>query len=477
MIIDSIGRVGIGITKPNNLIQVAGLINFDDTLQNTFLGNQTGIAITNGWGNTAIGYNTFISNTTGIVNTAIGNMALNKNTTGSSNTAVGYFALQQNSTGQGNTCIGNSALTGNTTGGTNVAVGSTALYVNTTGSNNSALGNGALNSNKSGNDNTAIGHQSLDANTYGNYNVAVGTFTLFHNTTGTYNTALGFEAMGASANLTNATAIGANAYVGASNALVLGSINGINGATGSVNVGIGTTTPRQSLDVIGNTLISGNVGIGTATPNDQLQVGNGCNNVCFGGLGSNANLGWATSYMGLNAYHSGTNWVINNDGSHNAGGVIMQGIGNGMSIIPIPSQASPVTTNQTIPDALLYSLRVLQIDPATYTGTTITSPGMVEVNGKIKAKEIEICLSGWWADYVFDKNYKLNSLSEVEKYINENKHLPDVPSAKDVKEKGINVGDMDATLLKKVEEQTLYIIDLQKQINEMKKEMQEMKNK
>jgi len=77
-------------------------------------------------------------------------------------------------------------------------------------------------------------------------------------------------------------------------------------------------------------------------------------------------------------------------------------------------------------------------------------------------------------DYVFEKEYELKSLSEVEKYINEHKHLPDVPSANEVKEKGLNLGEMDAALLKKIEEQILYIIDLQKQIDEMQKQNIEM---
>ena len=60
-------------------------------------------------------------------------------------------------------------------------------------------------------------------------------------------------------------------------------------------------------------------------------------------------------------------------------------------------------------------------------------------------------------------------INHLEKYLKKNKHLPDVPSSNEVIKKGINVGKMDATLLKKIEEQTLYIIDLQKQINEMQK--------
>jgi hypothetical protein len=68
--------------------------------------------------------------------------------------------------------------------------------------------------------------------------------------------------------------------------------------------------------------------------------------------------------------------------------------------------------------------------------------------------------------------YELRSLSSLENFIKQDKHLPEVPSAKEVEAQGISVGDSQALLLKKIEESTLYIIDQQKQILEMKKEIQ-----
>jgi hypothetical protein len=64
-----------------------------------------------------------------------------------------------------------------------------------------------------------------------------------------------------------------------------------------------------------------------------------------------------------------------------------------------------------------------------------------------------------WSDYVFNDDYKLRSLSSLESFIKQNKHLPEVPSAKEVEEKGISVGDNQALLLKKIEELTLYVIE------------------
>jgi hypothetical protein len=87
------------------------------------------------------------------------------------------------------------------------------------------------------------------------------------------------------------------------------------------------------------------------------------------------------------------------------------------------------------------------------------------VNGKIGAKEVQVeNTSSTWADYVFEKDYKLMSLGDVESFIKSNKHLPEIPSADEVKENGHKLGEMDVLLLKKVEEMTLYIIEQQKQI-------------
>lgn len=92
------------------------------------------------------------------------------------------------------------------------------------------------------------------------------------------------------------------------------------------------------------------------------------------------------------------------------------------------------------------------------------------VTGKIICEELKVKLvSSIWPDYVFDKKYKLKSLSEVEQFILKNKHLPNIPSAAEVEKNGIEVGDMQKKMMEKIEELTLYIIDLQKQIDEFKK--------
>jgi hypothetical protein len=99
--------------------------------------------------------------------------------------------------------------------------------------------------------------------------------------------------------------------------------------------------------------------------------------------------------------------------------------------------------------------------------TSLPAGSKLAVGGKVVCKEVEVTLTGL-PDFVFSSDYKLRSLYDVENFIASNKHLPDVPSAKEVTEKGLNLGDMNATLLQKVEELTLYMIQMQKENDALK---------
>jgi hypothetical protein len=82
-----------------------------------------------------------------------------------------------------------------------------------------------------------------------------------------------------------------------------------------------------------------------------------------------------------------------------------------------------------------------------------------------------------WSDFVFKKEYNLPTLEEVEKHINEKGHLENIPSEEEVLKNGINLGEMDAKLLQKIEELTMYMIEQNKRMNKLEKENQELKNK
>lgn len=107
---------------------------------------------------------------------------------------------------------------------------------------------------------------------------------------------------------------------------------------------------------------------------------------------------------------------------------------------------------------------------------TTTPRGDLTVKGEIWAKKLQITQL-LWADYVFDKNYKLRTLSELEKYILRYKHLPDIPSAKEVEKDGISVGDNQALLLRKIEELTLYLIQQNKRLETQAEEIEKLKKR
>ena len=107
-------------------------------------------------------------------------------------------------------------------------------------------------------------------------------------------------------------------------------------------------------------------------------------------------------------------------------------------------------------------------------GTTNPSGWKLAVNGKIRAKEIKV--ETGWSDFVFYDDYKLPSLKEVEVHIKKKGHLKDIPSAKEVAENGILLGEMDSKLLRKIEELTLYTIKQQKEIEILKEEKKELKS-
>jgi hypothetical protein len=91
----------------------------------------------------------------------------------------------------------------------------------------------------------------------------------------------------------------------------------------------------------------------------------------------------------------------------------------------------------------------------------------------IRTRKIKVDQTNW-PDYVFDKNYQLPSLKDLETFIKQNNHLPDIPSAGEVQKNGIDLGENQAILLKKIEELTLYVIEQNKRIEEQSKKIAEL---
>jgi hypothetical protein len=136
-------------------------------------------------------------------------------------------------------------------------------------------------------------------------------------------------------------------------------------------------------------------------------------------------------------------------------------VNNNSDLLVFSSTLSGVSTDRLV------------LDPAGNIGIGTATPShKLSVNGAIRAKEIIVDTS--WADDVFAPDYRLASLAEVEQHIQAKGHLPAVPSAAEVAEKGISVGESQAMLLRKVEELTLHIIALNKQVQAQQKRLAEL---
>ncbi len=177
---------------------------------------------------------------------------------------------------------------------------------------------------------------------------------------------------------------------------------------------------------------SGDVGLGTPAPNQKLSV-NG--NFSLGTIGS-------FIMMGQDAYTGGGGFLmLRSSGSY----------GKDFSI-------------ENYSHATGWQNNLFVAGESGNVGIGTTNPTQkLSVKGSIRAKEVIVETTGW-ADYVFDEHYDLRPLSEIEQHVKMHKHLPGIPSAAEVAEKGLGLGEMQAKLLAKIEELTLHVIAQEKRI-------------
>jgi hypothetical protein len=200
------------------------------------------------------------------------------------------------------------------------------------------------------------------------------------------------------------------------------------------------------------------------------------------GSAGGVTMGYGTGYIGFNANRnvSANNWNFKSDGA-NSGAAMMWADVDGKLRISSFQTSGNVDVTQT--DAAVVDHRSLTIGWVNSFNAGLGGPQItigkglsggphvndytLAVPGKIVAKEVVVTITNW-ADFVFEDDYVLTPLKEVETYVKENKHLPNVPSEEELKTTGSDVATMDAILIRKIEEMQLYIIDLQKQIDELK---------
>ncbi|WP_299160487.1 hypothetical protein [uncultured Tenacibaculum sp.] len=253
------------------------------------------------------------------------------------------------------------------------------------------------------------------------------------------------------------------------------------------DLGIGTTSPKSKLEIVDNTSNIGNYSDGS------LQI-SGSNNV-IGFVGqSNLNPGlnrWGIKLrenkdgdFSIHSYSTNTTrFIINSSGDVGIGTVspsetlTLSKSGAALGIY----DTNPLSkANNRI--ARYANSLVIQTDFSggwkdnvnfldngnVGVGTRDTGTHKLAVEGSIGARKIKVEAFPNWSDFVFEKEYKLPTLKEVESHIKEKGHLKDIPSEAEVKKNGFYLGDMDAKLLQKIEELTLYTIQQDKEINELK---------
>jgi hypothetical protein len=262
----------------------------------------------------------------------------------------------------------------------------------------------------------------------------------------------------------------------------------------------GSSTPS------GDIFRDGNIGIGTTTVTGNISFGYQGNHLTMGKPGFSKQVILATGWTNVNSDYTdimvpGTNpnnvalLRLQSDGSLGirtttpTGDLSFGSQGNHLTI------GNPGFLNQTIlatgwtgANGDFVDLKVPGTDPNNSALVRIQSNGNVgigtatpgsfklAVEGKIGAREVQVTLSNPFPDYVFDSKYKLRSLSSLENYINKNKHLPNIPSAAEVeKNGGVELGQLNTKLLEKVEELTLYVIELNKKVEKLEKENEGLK--
>ena len=348
----------------------------------------------------------------------------------------------RNSTGDTNTFIGfNTGVNDAAKGG--VFVGAQAGYSNTSGYYNSMVGYYAGYRNTEGDYNTFLGTNAGFRNTIGSYNTFLGMYSGSGNDEGSRNTFIGYMS-------------GRDNISGHQN-VIIGDRAGIKNQSGYFNTFLGNTSGYYNTEGSANTFLGSGSGYRNSTGEGNVIIGYRAGSHTTEG-NSNTIIGKKAGYK--LASGSGNLFLGNLAGYHETES-------ENKLIISNSATTSPLIYGDFSEKELTFNGNV-GIDTKNFTDGTDTY--RLAVNGKVRAKEIKVDTE--WSDFVFEKEYNLPTLKEVEKHIKDKGHLKDIPSALEVAENGIFLGEMNSKLLQKIEELTLYTIQQQKDL-----EAQHQKNK
>lgn len=269
----------------------------------------------------------------------------------------------------------------------------------------------------SGADNTAIGYQALQATTTGSYNMAIGNYSLLNNIQGDNNVGLGVQTLQ-------------------------------NNVDGIANMAIGINALRQNISGSNNIAIGREAGYSST----------GSFNVSIGAQAGFSNTGNSSVFIGNLAGYSETS-------------------GNKLYI-----SNSSTTMPLVYGDFSAKYVTIGDVTPALRTQGTATGGYNLLVKGGILTEKVKVALAAAgtdWADYVFEPEYKskMMSLEDVEKFTMKNKHLPNVPSAEEMVKIGLDVSQTSKMFMEKIEELTLYMIELNKEVKALKAENELLKKK